>query len=174
MALDITAQQLEGRGQRESRGFDVDEHDDFSVDRLRWLIRLRWIALAGISVAALLSGLGFFPGVSWPVLLGTVALVGVYNFLLRHRHQRNPIHGEREALRQAVVDMVLLTVVLWAAGGVQTPFIGFYVFHVAIVGILGGTRATVIAAVAAGMGAALLLVTEFVPELRIGRWVLGA
>ncbi len=36
----------------------------------------------------------------------------------------------------------MLTVVLWAAGGISTPFIGFYVFHLALIGILGGPGAT--------------------------------
>src|SRR5688500_4638504 len=125
------------------RGFAVEERDDFSVDRLRWIIRLRWVALSTILLAALSSIAGFFPGVNWPVLLATVGGAGIYNFVLFLRHRTTPTHGTREALRQAVVDMALLTIVLWAAGGMRTPFIGYYVFHVAIVGILGGTRATV-------------------------------
>lgn len=147
-----------------------EERDDFSVDRLRWIIRLRWIALAGILCGALLAMLGPFPGVSWQVLLGTVAGAGVYNLVLWRRHRSRATRGTRAAVRQAVVDMALLTVVLWAAGGMRTPFIGYYVFHVAIVGILGGQRATVVAALAALLGSLLLLVTEHVPILQIGRW----
>ncbi|MBZ0121284.1 MAG: hypothetical protein K8H88_30085, partial [Sandaracinaceae bacterium] len=142
--------------------------DDFSVDRLRWIVRLRWVALAAILLAALASYVGLFPGVSWPVLVVTAAGAGLYNLVLTLRH-RAP-GGRAEALRQAVVDMGLLTVVLWAAGGMRTPFIGFYVFHVAIVGILGGKRATVVAALAAGGGAVLLLITENVAALQVGRW----
>jgi signal transduction histidine kinase/membrane protein implicated in regulation of membrane protease activity len=151
------------------RGLASEEHDDFSVDRLRWIIRLRWFALGGILLAATVSGLGFFPGVNWKVLLATVAVAGVYNLVLWRRQRRRQTSGAPEAVRQAIVDMGLLTLVLWAAGG-RTPFIGYYVFHVAIVGILGGKRATVVAAVAALVGSMLLLVTEHVPALQIGRW----
>ncbi|MEQ8455456.1 MAG: ATP-binding protein [Sandaracinaceae bacterium] len=157
-------------GIRHSRPFVGNEPDDFSVDRMRWLIRLRWIALAGILFAAGVASLGFFPGVSWPVLLGTVGCAGVYNFVLWRRHRKVATRGTHEAVRQAVVDMLVLTVVLWAAGGMRTPFIGYYVFHVAIVGILGGARPTVIAALAALLFSGLLLVTEHVPALQIGRW----
>lgn len=157
-------------GHRRSRGFVSEEPDDFSVDRLRWIIRLRWIALCGILSAALLALLGLFPGVSWPVLLAMVVGVGVYNLILWLRHRRVATHGTREAVRQAIVDMGLLTVVLWAAGGMRTPFLGYYVFHVAIVGILGGKRATRVAAAAALLGSFLLLLTEHVPILQIGRW----
>jgi signal transduction histidine kinase len=152
------------------RGFATKEHDDFSVDRLRWIIRLRWVALAGILVAATASVLGWFPGVNWRVLFITVAGAGVYNFALWVRHRQRATSGSQEAVRQAIVDMGLLTLVLWAAGGMRTPFIGAYVFHVAIVGILGGKRATIIAALASLLGSFLLLVTEHVPALQIGRW----
>lgn len=154
------------------RGFATDEtRDDFSEGRLRWIIRLRWIALGGILLAALTSLAGLFPGVNAHVLFATVAGAGIYNLVLWLRNQgESAASGTREAVRQAVVDMFLLTVVLWAAGGMRTPFLGYYVFHVAIVGILGGTRATVVAALAALLGAVLLLVTEHVPALQIGRW----
>lgn len=154
-----------------SRVFVPDEaYDDFSEGRLRWIIRLRWIALGGILLAALASLGGLFPGVNAHILFATVAGAGVYNLLLWRRNQETAASGTREAVRQAIVDMFLLTVVLWAAGGMRTPFLGYYVFHVAIVGILGGARATVVAALAALLGAGLLLVTEHVPMLQIGRW----
>ncbi len=156
--------------QRLSRGFSVEEVDDFSVDRLRWIIRLRWFALAGIGVAAVLAPTGWFGEIRWEVLAGTVVVAGVYNLFIWQRHRRKATHGAKEAVRQAVADMLVLTVVLWAAGGMRTPFIGYYVFHVVIVGILGGQRATVAAAVAALLGSGLLLVTEHVEALQIGRW----
>ncbi|MCB9594903.1 MAG: hypothetical protein H6719_19430 [Sandaracinaceae bacterium] len=157
-------------GMRRSRGFTPDWPDDFSVDRLRWIIRLRWIALAGIVSAAIVSAAGCYPGVSWQVLLATATCAGIYNLILHRRHRLEPTSGTTEAVRQAIVDMTLLTIVLWAAGGMRTPFIGYYVFHVAIVGILGGKNATVTAALAALLGSGLLLVTEQVPALQIGRW----
>lgn len=157
-------------GARRSRGFTPDAPDDFSVDRLRWIIRLRWIALVGIVSAAGLAAAGLYPGVAWEVLLGSATCAGIYNLVLDRRHRVEPSHGTRSAVRQAIVDMTLLTVVLWAAGGMRTPFIGYYVFHVAIVGILGGKNATVTAALAALLGSGLLLVTEHVPALQIGRW----
>ena len=43
--------------------------DDFSADRIRWLISLRWVAMAGVLVATLFVLAGFFPGVAWPVFV---------------------------------------------------------------------------------------------------------
>jgi signal transduction histidine kinase len=152
-------------------GTTVPLFDDFTRARLRWLIRLRWVAMAGVLGAAVLSAAGAFPGVAWPVLVGVAGVGVAYNFWLwrAHREAFAPA-GRRPAMRQAMVDMVLLTVALWAAGGVETPFLGYYVFHVALIGILGGPRATVLAAGAACFGTGLLWATDVVPALQIGVW----
>jgi C4-dicarboxylate-specific signal transduction histidine kinase len=157
---------------RESPAFELaDEPDNFSLERVAWLIRLRWFALLGILVAALLAALGAFPGVRWTVLVVTAALAAVYNFLLwrGHRAGASPAGGWAATI-QALGDMVLLTIVLWAAGGAECPFVSFYVFHVAIVGILAGPRATEIAAVAAMIGSGFLVLSSELDVLRIGRW----
>ena len=66
--------------------------------------------------------------------------------------------------------MAILTAVLWASGGIHTPFLANYVFHVAVVGIVGGARATVIAGFVATLCAVLLYLTEHVPGMRIATW----
>ncbi|MDB4990895.1 MAG: integral rane sensor signal transduction histidine kinase [Myxococcaceae bacterium] len=158
-----------GRG---SPAFELgDEPDNFSLERVAWLIRLRWFALLGILVAALLAALGAFPGVRWSVLVITAALAAVYNFLLwrGHRAGASPAGGWAATI-QALGDMLLLTVVLWAAGGAECPFVSYYVFHVAIVGILAGPRATQYAAVTAMLGTGFLVLSSEFDVLRIGRW----
>ncbi|HEY8431946.1 MAG TPA: hypothetical protein VIL20_26395, partial [Sandaracinaceae bacterium] len=85
--------------------------DDISVDRSRWIVRLRWVAMAGVALAALASMWGFFPGVNWRVLLGVAAGGSIYNLVLWTRPRATFTTGE--AVQQAVVDMGLLTVVLW-------------------------------------------------------------
>ena len=148
---------------------DSHERDDFTADRIRWLINLRWVAMVGVLVAAGLAFAGYFPGVAWPVLLFVVAAGAVYNYVLLRRAP-GPGVGKRAAVSQALVDLVMLTVVLWAAGGISSPFIGFYVFHLALIGILGGPGATLVATGAAFAGAGFLALSEWVPALRIGVW----
>ena len=148
---------------------DFQEPDDFGVDRIRWLIRLRWVAMAGVLAATGLVLAGYFPGVAWPVLLVVVAVGSIYNYLLLRRAPGLGT-GKRAAVSQALVDLVLLTVVLWAAGGISSPFIGFYVFHLALIGILGGPGATLIATAAALAAAGFLALTDWVPALQIGVW----
>lgn len=148
---------------------DSHERDDFSADRIRWLINLRWVAMAGVLAATGLVVAGYFPGVAWPVLLVVVAAGSFYNFLLLRRAPGSGT-GKRAAVSQALVDLVMLTVVLWAAGGISSPFIGFYVFHLALIGILGGPGATLVATAAALAGAGFLALTEWMPALKIGAW----
>ncbi len=148
-----------------------DEPETFSLARVGWLIRLRWFAILGIAIAALLAALGAFPSVRWSVLVITAAGAAVYNFLLwrGYRDDAAPAGGWAGTV-QALGDMFLLTIVLWAAGGAECPFITYYVFHVAIVGILAGPRATQQAAVTAMIGTGFLVLSSEFDALRIGRW----
>jgi C4-dicarboxylate-specific signal transduction histidine kinase len=158
--------------QRERPSLDFGEESEvFSIERVGWLIRLRWLALLGIGVAAALAAAGAFPGVRYQVLLVTAAFAGVYNFLLwrSYRDGATPAGGWAATV-QALGDIFLLTVVLWAAGGAQCPFVSYYVFHVAIVGILAGPKATQIAAVTAIVGVAFLVLSSEFEPLRIGVW----
>jgi nitrogen-specific signal transduction histidine kinase len=148
---------------------DSKERDDFGADRIRWLITLRWVAMAGVLAATGLVLAGYFPGVAWQVLLVVVAVGSVYNYLLLQRAPGVGT-GKRAAVSQALVDLVMLTVVLWAAGGIYSPFVGFYVFHLALIGILGGPGATLVATAAALAAAGFLALTDWVPALQIGVW----
>ena len=155
---------------RPSLTFDSDP-ESFSLERVGWLIRLRWFALLGIFVAAALAAAGAFPGVRWAVLVTVASLVAVYNFLL-WRNYRDGVApaGGWSGTVQALTDLMLLTIVLWAAGGAACPFVSYYVFHVAIVGILAGPRATQLAAVTAMVGSGFLVLSNEYPALTIGVW----
>jgi C4-dicarboxylate-specific signal transduction histidine kinase len=107
--------------------------------------------------------------VAWPVFLAVVAVGSTYNYLLLRRAP-GPAAGQWAAVSQALVDLVMLTIVLWAAGGISSPFIGFYLFHLALIGILGGPAATLVATGAALTGAGFLALTEWTPALKIGTW----
>ena len=147
---------------------DSIERDDFSADRIRWLISLRWVAMAGLLCATAFAVAGYFPGVAWPVFLAVVFAGSAYNVLLLARPR--PAAGKRAAVSQALFDLGLLTVVLWAAGGIASPFIAFYVFHVALIAVLGGPGATFVATAAAFVGAGFLALGEWIPALKIGVW----
>ncbi|HKP59118.1 MAG TPA: ATP-binding protein [Polyangiales bacterium] len=141
------------------------------AERFGWLIQLRWVALVGIVIATLAAAFGWFPGVNWHVLAVAAAVAALYNATLARAHRAGRTEtGPRAALTQALGDFLLLTVVLWASGGVRSPFIGYYGFHVALAGVLAGPRATLLAAAAALACGAFLALGEFVPALSISHW----
>jgi signal transduction histidine kinase len=144
---------------------------DLASARVAWLVRLRWLAMAGIAAGALLGACGAYPGVHWPLMLLVAGAGTLFNAVLFARQRRRSARATTgEALFHAIVDMLLLTLVLWAAGGVRAPFVAFYVFHVAIVGMLAGVGATVVAAGVALGCAGLLALTDAVPALHIADW----
>ncbi len=141
------------------------------AERFGWLIQLRWVALCGIVIATVAAAIGWFPGVNWHVLAVAAAVAALYNATLARAHWAGRTEtGPRAALTQALGDFLLLTVVLWASGGVRSPFIGYYAFHVALAGVLAGPRATLLAAAAALACGAFLALGEFFPALAISHW----
>jgi C4-dicarboxylate-specific signal transduction histidine kinase len=153
------------------QGSEADSDASRESERFAWLIQLRWYALLGIVLATFLAAFGVFPGVNWQVLAVAAAVAALYNFTLWRAHRDGRAEtGPRAALTQALGDFLLLTVVLWASGGVRSPFIAYYAFHVALAGILAGPRATLLAACAALGCGGFLILGEFVPAFKISHW----
>lgn len=125
-------------------------HEQAIVGRVSWLIRMRWLAVLGLSVSALVAGEGFpvtLPDFSVYALLGFAAFIGLYNliFLLRLRQvsrflDTNPAKVLRCMQRlthlQIIADLVCLTIILDLAGGLINPLCLFMIFHIAIAGII--------------------------------------
>src|ERR1700712_2545800 len=115
------------------QGADDDFRTSLAARRFAWLIRLRWWALLGIVLATCLAATGRFPGVNWQVMAVAAAVAAIYNAILaRAQRDGRAETGPLAALTQALGDFSLLTVVLWASGGVGSPFIAYYAFHVAL------------------------------------------
>jgi len=137
--------------------------------RLRWLVDLRWLALAGVTFSAMLAAGGLVPGVNVQVTLLAVGL-GVVTNLVVWRRTRS--HGETDDrhIRQALLDTGALTLVVWAAGGAECPFIAFYVFPVLLAVLVGGAEALWPAGLASAAGLAFQFVSLRVPALQVGQW----
>lgn len=136
------------------------------AERMGWLVRLRWAALASVLAGALLAPALGLHDIHVPVLLGAVAagiaFNGWYNWLLR---RRPTLAGE--ALIHALPDFGALTLVLWASGGVDNPFLSLYFVHVLLVSVLSGKRAGLLAAGVALFCAGFLSLADAFAPLRI-------
>ena len=109
-----------------------------AVARIGWFIRLRWLAAAGVVIFALAGR--FLLGLSVsiiPFVLIAVA-IGLYNavFLLLIRKHSQGSRGERFAAIQVVTDLLALTVLMHFGGGIENPFLSFYLFHTILAAIL--------------------------------------
>jgi signal transduction histidine kinase len=115
------------------------------LEREYWLIRLRWLAVAGMVVLTAVArwGLGLRLDAGW--IFALAAWVAFYNLMfliwLRSPRCRDGDGDGICSLRvmtnlQISMDLLVLTGVLHFSGGVTNPLAAFMVFHMAIASIL--------------------------------------
>ena len=139
------------------------------LERLEWLMRLRWLALIGVSAAGLAASFGLVPGLNLSVL-GLAVTLGVFGNLSIGWRLRRGWHVGEILRSQSLLDTCVLSIVIWAAGGLECPFSSLYVFPVLLSALLAGGRlfwSTVLAS--AGGLLWQSLATGF-KWLRVGRW----
>jgi len=110
--------------------------------QLRWFIRLRWGITAGVIAGALVDRywVGWYEDHGGMLAVGG-CLLG-YNVLLhvllgsRPRPAKRPGALIALAWLQIVTDLACLTVLTLWTGGVHSPLLGFYVWHMVIASIL--------------------------------------
>ncbi len=133
----------------ESRnGNTHDEAQRLDTQRLatnaKWLAKLRWVALVG-QLATILT-VQFWLEVEldlWPLASG-LAVTGLSNaiyvaWLARHRHDApgvSPRTWYAVLGGLTLLDLVVLSAMLWATGGPTNPFVIFYFVNVALSAVL--------------------------------------
>jgi hypothetical protein len=139
--------------------------------RLAWLIRLRWLALLGVSLAAAIAALGVVPGVNLPLVAAAVAMGVLSNVALAHfGMQRGEGSTDTRHVGQALLDTGALTLVVWAAGGADCPFIGFYAFPMLLAALLGDRRGLLPTGLGTLAGMTFQVAATRVPALSVGAW----
>jgi two-component system, sensor histidine kinase RegB len=90
--------------------------------RLNTLIGLRWLAVAGQTVAIVAGAFGF--GLEFPILtcFGLVAVSALLNLALRWRFPVSTQLSERAATTFLAYDVIQLAGLLFLTGGVANPF----------------------------------------------------
>ncbi len=114
------------------------------VRRAYWLMRLRWIAIAGVVMAVFFADSLMNIPLAVKPLYSIAAMLGVYNIavmvLLRHFDSNN-FESPRPAIKRIInfqmsADLIFLTLLLHFSGGIENPFVIFFVFHMILASIL--------------------------------------
>ncbi len=114
------------------------------IARLRWFIQLRWVfGAASLAAAVLMLYMPLGHVHARMLVLISVALLGynwafwfLENRLARRWPEAHARYAGIAASGQIILDLVMLTFVLHASGGVENPFCLFYVFHMVIATLL--------------------------------------
>ncbi len=153
------------------------------IGRMEWLIKLRWLAAGGVIVVT--GFVNFVLGIPLPTKpLYFIGLLGfAYNAALHFRRQ----YLERMATRQAVafdtfakiqtgLDWAAMILLVHFSGGIESPAIFYFIFHITIAALLLSPRAcyfyATLAAVLVG-GLAGLEYAGIVPHVAIPGFLPG-
>ncbi len=119
-----------------------------SLPSIHWLIRARWLVIAGLAGAALLAqGLGIIEHGDRLVLLAALLLAANtgYLFAARRLHLlRSAVWGQGFLFVQFSGDLVALAVAVHLGGGPDNPFAWLFVLPVALASMLLPQRAALV------------------------------
>jgi two-component system, NtrC family, sensor histidine kinase PilS len=135
------------------------------IESIYWLIRLRWLAILGLFIMTFIAN-SVFSIVLWVIPLYVIGIVLVlfntgFLFYTRVLRTKNYAHVQRYAGIQIVWDLIFLTCLIYFAGGVENPFILYFLFHVIIAGILLEKKYSYLQALFATSLIALLILLEY-------------
>ncbi len=137
--------------------------------KIRWFILLRWLAAGGL--ALVITGARYVLDIPLPLLplyLGNLFLVAyngicyAFNNVLQ-RQIDTPgwiDRAHRLANIQILVDLSLLTYLIYFSGGPDNPFVFYYIFHMIISGILLTNRSAYVQATFASLLFGLLMTVK--------------
>ena len=135
----------------------IRESADASAQNLRRLLQLRWIAIAGqtLAIAFVHSGLG----VPLPIgpLAAIVAALALWNALSWRRIRIHESVGNREFVIQILVDVVAFSGLLYFSGGSTNPFVSLYLLPLFIAATLLPPACTWVVAALTGICYTFLL-----------------
>ncbi|MBI5709420.1 MAG: PAS domain-containing protein [Candidatus Eisenbacteria bacterium] len=135
------------------------EVDERARQHARWFVHARWVALGVILGLILIAGplARMLPGATLVPLLAWWVVLLAAN-LWFHRSVARVRSPEGHIMAQAVADLVVLTGLLNASGGIENPLYLAYMFHVIIAAVvLPKRKSLAVTAVALSLFLALVV-----------------
>jgi signal transduction histidine kinase len=114
-------------------------------ERLRWFVRLRWLAVLGLATLSLAGPRVGLPA-AWPGLFILAAVVSLYNAYFhwqlwgRTATDWAYAHLRALAIGKVVLDLAALLAAVRLTGGMSSPLLVLFAFHMAIGTIMIATR----------------------------------
>lgn len=136
---------------------------DNLIERIYWLIRLRWIAVVAVVLVVFFTKRNLNIPLTVPPLYSIALLLGIYNLLFliclnrinnktlanlptyeipRLESSGYPLIINRIANVQISLDLLTLSALIHFSGGIENPFIFYFIFHMIIASILLSRRAS--------------------------------
>ena len=120
------------------------------IKQIGWLVRLRWIAIVGVFFTVMVANLAWNM-ISHPIPLYIIAaLMVLYNFeprMYRKAPEQQKLGSiKRQACIHIILDLLSLTALIHFSGGVENPFIFYFIFHLIIASIILSKRVSYILA----------------------------
>jgi two-component system, sensor histidine kinase RegB len=134
---------------------------------LPWLVRLRWLFLAGELILFPIAHWGFEVRLDWWALGLALASGAVSNLAIVRLHARQTWPGARLMGAVLVLDTALLTLLLAASGGPMNPFTVFYLVYVTLSAVVLSARWTISIAALSLAGFGLLFVVSHADGVHI-------
>ncbi|MGE5280113.1 MAG: ATP-binding protein [Deltaproteobacteria bacterium] len=126
------------------------------VERLFWLVRLRWVAVLGVLGTLLLAGRALRMPLPFPPLCFVAVFLAVCNLAyivtlkrfgsVCRRFESAPAQGGSFGIingianAQITLDLLALGALIHLSGGIENPFIFYSIFHMIIASILLSRR----------------------------------
>ncbi len=113
----------------------------FSLDRydLRapsWFYTFRWLAILGMGATIVIARSVYGLDIQYYIVYGLIGFLVLWNFSSPWLENFFQESEQKIAFIQILVDLFVLTSILWFSGGLVNPFASFYVLHVLMAGIL--------------------------------------
>ena len=137
--------------------------------RLRVFITMRWLAILGVIIATLVASIVFHIGFPTLPVYIICAFMVLYNLVLSYQVRGLKTERPGLALPKArtysnihiFLDLVALTALLHFTGGIENPFIFYYVFHIILASIALHYRVVYLLATSALLMVTLLVGLEY-------------
>ena len=114
------------------------------LKRAYWLIKLRWVAIVFVGMATYVSSNFLEIELQDAALYCVAIFLALYNMtvlLLLNRHAKKGNEVSQVAVKKIInvqisADLLILTVLLHFSGGIENPFVFYFIFHMIITSIL--------------------------------------